>query len=141
MNAVFWICAMVLFLIIEAVTPMLVSIWFALGALVAAILAYMGVGTNICVLTFAIVSAIAVVLFQKLFGDKFKQKHERTNADRLIGAKGVVETDIDPVMGKGTVLVQGNLWSAKSDGNIPSGCEVEVCAIEGVKLLVKTLEV
>lgn len=140
MNAVFWICAMVLFLIIEAVTPMLVSIWFALGALVAAILAYMGVSTNICVLTFAIVSAISVALFQKLFGDRFRQKHERTNADRLIGSKGIVDSAIDPVMGKGTVIVQGNLWSAKAAESIPAGENVEVCAIEGVKLMVKKVE-
>ena len=140
MDAVFWICAMVLFLIIEAVTPMLISIWFALGSLVAAVLAYVGVDTNICVLTFAVVSAIAVVLFQKLFGGKFKQKHERTNADRLIGARGVVDSPIDPVMGKGTVSVQGNLWSAKATESIPAGENVEVCAIEGVKLLVKKVE-
>lgn len=140
MDAVFWICAMVLFLIVEAVTPMLVSVWFALGALVAAILSYFGLDTNVCVLAFAIVSAVSVALFKKLFGDSLKTKHERTNADRLIGAKGVVETDIDPVMGKGTVIVQGNLWSAKATESIPAGENVEVCAIEGVKLMVKKVE-
>lgn len=140
MNAVFWICAMVLFLIIEAVTPMLVSVWFALGALVAAILSYIGLGTNGCVLAFALVSAVSVALFKKFFGDRFKTKHERTNADRLIGARGVVESDIDPVMGKGTAVVQGNLWSAKAEGSIPAGEKIEVCAIEGVKLVVKKVE-
>ena len=140
MNTVFWICAMVLFLIIEAVTPMLVSVWFALGALVAAILSYIGLDTNGCVMVFALVSAVSIALFKKLFDGRFKTKHERTNADRLIGAQGIVEGDIDPVMGKGTVVVQGNLWSAKADVNIPAGEKIEVCAIEGVKLLVKKVE-
>lgn len=141
MNTVFWIGAMVVFLVIEAVTPMLISIWFALGALVAAVCSYAGLEDGTCILIFAIVSAVMVVLFKKLFGDKIKKEHTPTNADRLIGAKGIVETAVDPVMGKGTVLVGGNLWSAKSDESIPAGCEVEVDAIEGVKLVVKKLEV
>lgn len=141
MNAFFWICVMVLFLIVEAVTPMLISIWFALGALVAAVCSYFGLSDSVCILIFAIVSAVAVAVFKKFFGDRFKEKHEPTNADRLIGAVGVVESDIDPVLGKGTVLVQGNLWSAKADSSISAESKVEVCAIEGVKLVVKELEV
>ena len=141
MNTVFWICAMVLFLIIEAVTPMLVSIWFALGSLIAAVCSYFGMGDSGCILIFAIVSATMVVVFKKFYGDKLKGKHEPTNADRLIGAKGIVEADIDPVNGKGLVIVQGNLWSAKADAAIPAGCEVVVDAIEGVKLVVKKMEV
>lgn len=141
MNAFFWIGIMVLFLIVEAVTPMLVSIWFALGALIAAVCSYFGLGDSACILIFAVVSAVAVAVFKRFFADKFKGKHEPTNADRLIGARGIVESDIEPVLGKGTVLVQGNLWSAKADDNIPAECEVEVCAIEGVKLVVKKVEV
>lgn len=140
MNAFFWICIMVVFLIVEALTPMLVSIWFAFGALVAAVCSYFGLGDSTCVLIFALVSAVSVALFKKFFGDRVKSKHEPTNADRLIGARGVVESDIEPMMGKGTVLVNGNLWSAKAESNIPAKKEVEICAIEGVKLVVKELE-
>lgn len=141
MNAFFWIGVMVLFLIIEAATPMLISIWFALGALVAAVCSYFGMGDSGCILIFAVVSAISVVVFKKFFGDKFKEKHEPTNADRLIGAEGVVESNIEPVLGKGTVLVQGNLWSAKAKEDIPAGSRVKVSAIEGVKLVVEKMEV
>lgn len=141
MNAVFWICAMVVFLIIEAVTPMLVSVWFGLGALVAAVCSYFGLGESTCILIFAIVSAVSVAVFQKFFGGKMVKEHEKTNTDRLIGAHGIVKTDIDPVEGCGTVLVAGNLWSAKSDEIISAGCKVQVDAIEGVKLVVKRLEV
>ena len=141
MNAFFWIGVMVLFLIIEAATPMLISIWFALGSLVAAICAYFGASDSLCILIFAVISAVCVAVFKKFFGDKFKGKHEPTNADRLIGAEGVVESDIEPVLGKGTVLVQGNLWSAKAKENIPAGAKVKVSAIEGVKLVVERTEV
>lgn len=137
MSTVFWLCAMVLFLIIEAVTPMLISVWFALGSLIAGVCSYFGLSDTVCVLIFAVVSAVAIVIFKKFYSDKFALKHHPTNADRLIGAKGVVEADIDPVKGTGTALVQGNLWSAKAEEPIVKGTEVEVCAIEGVKLIVK----
>lgn len=137
MSTVFWLCAMVLFLIIEAVTPTLISVWFALGALIAGVCAYFGLGDTVCILIFAVVSLVAIVVFKKFFSDKVSLKHQPTNADRLIGTKGIVESDIDPIKGKGTVDVQGTLWSAKADGAIVKGTEVEICAIEGVKLVVK----
>lgn len=137
MNAIFWLCAMVMFLIVEAATPMLVSIWFALGALIAGICAYFNLGDTWCVLIFAVISAASLFIFKKFYSDKFVKKHEPTNADRLIGSKGVVEEEIDPVKGKGSVDVGGNLWSAKAEENIPAGAMVEICAIEGVKLIVK----
>lgn len=141
MSAVFWLCAMVVFLIVEAATPMLISIWFAVGSLIAGICSYAGLGDSACMLIFATVSAVSIVVFKKFYGDKFAPRHEKTNADRLIGAKGVVENDIDPIKGQGTVLVGGNLWSAKAEYSVPSGAKVEVLAIEGVKLVVKKVEV
>lgn len=137
MNTLFWIGAMVVFLIVEAITPMLVSIWFALGSLVAAVCTYFGLGDTDSVVVFAVVSAISIVVFKKFYKKNLAPVHQPTNSDRLIGAKGIVECDIEPVKGKGTVDVQGNLWSAKAEGDIPKGSVVEVCAIEGVKLVVK----
>lgn len=128
---------MVLFLIIEALTPMLVSIWFALGALIAGICAYFNMGDTRCILVFALVSAISMVVFKKFYNKNIGNKHEPTNADRLIGKVGVVEEDIEPIKGKGAVDVGGNLWSAKAEEPIEKGREVEICAIEGVKLVVK----
>lgn len=137
MNTVFWLGAMVLFIIIEAVTPMLISVWFALGALIAGICSYFGMSETACVLVFAVVSAVSLIVFKKFYSDKFVHKHEKTNADRLIGAKGIVESDIDPIKGKGTAEVMGQLWSAKSNEPIEKGSMIEVEAIEGVKLVVK----
>ena len=39
-EAIFWVAAMVLFLIVEAVTVGLASIWFAIGALAALLCVY-----------------------------------------------------------------------------------------------------
>lgn len=139
MNTVFWLGIMVVFLIVEAVTPVLVSVWFSLGALVAGIGAYFGLGDTACVLLFVVVSGISLVVFKRFYKKSLAPVHQPTNADRLIGAVGVVESDIDPIKAKGTVEVQGSLWSAKAENPIEKGTTVKVCAIEGVKLLVKEM--
>ncbi len=137
MTATLWLGAMVIFLLIEAATPMLVSIWFALGALVAAICACFKFGQTACILVFLVVSAVSLILFKLFYDKKLTVKHEPTNADSLIGQKGVVCTDIDPILGKGTVDVKGSLWSAKAEDCMEKGAIVEVERIEGVKLVVK----
>ncbi|MGM9551601.1 MAG: NfeD family protein [Clostridia bacterium] len=137
MNTVYWICAMVIFLIVEAVTTSMVSVWFALGALAAAICTYFGIDVSTSMVVFALVSALSLVVFKKFYNKNFQPKHEPTNADRLIGAKGFVKKDIEPVGKAGEVDVCGRIWSAKADEHIEKDSLVEVTAIEGVKLVVK----
>jgi membrane-bound serine protease (ClpP class) len=54
----------------------------------------------------------------------------------LVGATGVVTSDLDPL---GTVQVKSELWSAMSDGAeaIRQGEQITVVAVEGVKLRVR----
>ena len=136
MNSVFWLGAFVVFLAIEALTTTLISVWFAIGALVAAVGAHFGLGKTGCVIVFLVVSAITLTIFKRFYTKKMFVKHEPTNADRLIGEKGIVDMDINPITGEGTVNVKGRLWSAKAETAIEKGNVVEVQKIEGVKLVV-----
>jgi membrane-bound serine protease (ClpP class) len=52
----------------------------------------------------------------------------------VIGKRGVVTTPIDPV---GTVQVQSELWTATADEPIGVGEEIEVVAIEGLRVRVR----
>jgi membrane protein implicated in regulation of membrane protease activity len=137
MSAMYWLAVMVLFLVIEAATVSLVSIWFAIGSVAAAIAAYVGLNMTEQVLVFVLVSAVTVFIFKKFFHDKVKKKYQPTNADALIGKNAMVTESIDSISGSGTVEIEGKLWSAKSDVNIEKGTLVEVLKIEGVKLVVK----
>ena len=59
MNTVFWIIALVVFLMVEASTVTMVSLWFACGALAALIVGlFAGIGWQIAV--FLVVSALAL---------------------------------------------------------------------------------
>jgi membrane-bound serine protease (ClpP class) len=53
--------------------------------------------------------------------------------ETLVGQRGVVTTPIDPV---GTVQVRSELWTAVADEPIGTGEEVEVTALEGLRVRV-----
>ncbi len=137
MSALYWLGLTVLFIVIEAVTVNLVSIWFAVGSIAGCIAACAGAGVLTQTAVFAVVSAASLIVFKRFFSDRLKKNHQPTNADILIGKDAFVTEKIDPVLCTGTVEIQGRLWSAKSDSAIERGAIVEVLKIEGVKLVVK----
>ena len=63
------------------------------------------------------------------------QRHRAISGmEGLIGAEGVVKTELNP---EGSVLIHGEIWNAQGDGNISAGEKVVVNAVEGLKLKVK----
>ncbi len=57
----------------------------------------------------------------------------QVTAETVVGQRGVVTTAIDPV---GTVQVHSELWTAVADESIGAGEEVEVTALEGLRVRV-----
>ena len=139
---IFWLVAGILFLVVEAVTPSLVSIWFALGAFAALITAFLGAQLWIQILLFLVVSAVALIVTRPLAKKYLDKKHIPTNADMVIGKPGIVTEDINNLEARGAVSCMGKEWSARSTGgeSIPAKTKVTVDAIEGVKLIVSPAE-
>ena len=138
---IFWIVLLVVFVIIEAMTPQLVTIWFALGSFAALIANILHAAEWIQWLVFITVSAVAVLATRPLVKKFSKPNSQPTNADRCIGKTAVVTEEIDNIMSKGAVTLNGLEWSARSedDSVIPKGSRVTVIKIDGVKLIVKIL--
>ncbi len=134
-----WLIAMVALLVIEAIVPGLVSIWFAAGALLALLLSLIGVDLWLQFTCFLVVSLVLLALTRPL-AKKYVNAHTTpTNADRLIGADCVVTEEIDNLRGTGAVSVDGKVWSARMetpDGKAPKGAVVKALRIEGVRLIV-----
>ena len=134
-----WVIVMALAAFVEAATPVLVSIWFSVGALVAMLAAYFGASLTVQLLLFVFVSIAALVGARPL-AKRFVDPHiVPTNADRLLGAKAQVTEDIDNEHASGAVYIDCKTWTARSeDGDIiPAGEQVEVIRMEGVKLFVR----
>ena len=134
-----WLVAMVGLLVIEALVPGLVSIWFAAGALVALLLSLVGGELWLQFTCFLVVSLVLLALTRPL-AKKYVNAHTTpTNADRLIGADCVVTEEIDNLRGTGAVSVDGKVWTARletPDGKAPKGAVVKALRIEGVRLIV-----
>ena len=90
------------------------------------------------------ISSILLIFCTKPFVRKFMKNNVdvHTNAYSIIGKKGLVISDIDPISGKGQVKVDNEVWSAKTNGSnvIPKDTLITVTAIEGVKAIVSAEE-
>ena len=143
MYTFIWLGLMVLFLIVEAATVTMVSLWFAGGALAALAVSVLGGGFLLQMVAFLAVSAGLLALLRPLARKHFTPKLVRTNVDSVIGMEGYVTADIDNVAATGTVKLGAMEWTARSatGEKISTGALVKVEKIEGVKAFVVPVEV
>ena len=134
----FWIIAMVVFLVVEAVTVGLASIWFAVGSLAAMISAMLDAQIWLQIVVFLVVSAAALYFTRPLVKKYVNGKVQPTNADMAIGKECRVTETINNIEGTGAVYVDGKTWTARSEDDeiIEKDELVTALKIEGVKLIV-----
>lgn len=139
--ALIWIGFAVFMLICEAMTAQLVSIWFVIGGIAAAISCIFTGDILIQSLVFIFVSFVCLLATRPFVKKITKREFDKTNSDRLIGRIGIVTVDIVNNNGTGQVNVDGKIWSARSadEREIKAGANVKVNAIEGVKLIVEVI--
>ncbi len=135
-----WLGAMIVLLIVEALAPGLVSIWFALGALAAMISSMLGAPLWLQLVWFFLVSVVSLLLTRPLAKKYVNGRAVPTNADMAIGKDCVVTETIDNVRGTGAVSVGGKIWTARMtspEGRAEKGTVLRAVRIEGVKLIVE----
>jgi membrane-bound ClpP family serine protease len=82
----------------------------------------------------AIVFAVAFIIFVIYAIVKGQRRKLSAGIEEMIGKEAVAQTTLDP---KGTVLAEGELWTAIAEGSkIESGEEVIITKVEGLKLWV-----
>ena len=135
-----WIGFAVIMAVCEAFTVQLVSLWFVVGALAAAITTIFTQSILIQSAVFLGVSLLALVCTRPLVRKIRKSRGKvETNSDRLVGETGVMLSDIDDNESIGQVKVLREIWSAKTNSApLKKGAKVRVLAIEGVKLIVES---
>ena len=134
----FWLALAIALVVIELSTTQLVSIWFAIGALGAMLVAFIVDSFMIQLLVFLAVSLILVATTRKVAMDKLKIGRIKTNIDELIGKEAVVIKDIEPYMA-GEVKLDGKVWRAVSESKQVYKVDevVVVLRIEGVTIITK----
>ena len=137
--SIVWAILIVVFVVVEGQTLGLTSIWFAVGSLGGLIAALIGVPVMAQVIVFTVITAIMLIYTRPIARKHLKIGSKKTNINALIGEIGVVTKEIS-VHQYGQVKLKGQIWTAKSidEATIAVEQEVEILAIEGVKLIVRT---
>ena len=140
MIAIGWLIAMAVLLIIEIATLGLTTIWFAAGALVAFIVAIVGLPLWLQITLFITVSLVLLLCTRPLATRYLNSRTTKTNAESLVGKTARVTAGINNLQAQGQVVVGGMEWTARSTDDaalIPEGSFVTIEGISGVKLIVK----
>lgn len=141
--AIFWLVLLVMFILAEASTVAVVSLWFAAGALAAILASMLGAQLWLQVVLFVTVSVVLLLLLRPITKKFFIPKLSRTNIDAVIGTQGIVTETIENVTAQGRIKLGAMEWSARSSSGekIEAGALVKVDKIEGVKVFVTPVPV
>ena len=120
MQPLIWLGILALLLVVEAITAGLTTIWFAGGALVAAIACYAGANLTVQILLFLCVSLVLLIFTRPLAMKYFNKETIQTNANSLIGKKAVVIQEIDNLAQTGQVRI--------NDISCPSFLQTGLCS-------------
>ena len=134
-----WLILSIVLIFLEIATVNLVSIWFAIGCLIAGLVGLITDNVMIQFSVFILVSVISLVLTKPFIKKVRNNGIVKTNLDRVVGQIGIVTADISKLE-PGEVKVDGKKWMAISEKKIKKDSKVEILAIDGVKLKVKEIK-
>lgn len=136
-QALIWFIIAILAGIFEVITVDLVSIWVAVGALVAMLLAWLKVPFIYQLIAVLVVSVGLGIITRPFCKKLLRGNILPTNSDRLLGKTGIITKSFTGEE-RGELKIAGEYWTCTSREEHPfnEGDHVTVLAIEGVKLIV-----
>lgn len=141
-EIIVWAILFIVFVIIETVTAQIVSIWFALGALVSLIVSCFTDSILIQLIVFLAVSILSLLLTRPVFKKFINIKHEKTNTDNFVGKEGILIEEVDNIKGTGRLSISGLTWNTRSIDDkiiIPVNSIVVIKEIKGVTAFVEKI--
>lgn len=143
LMSIVWLALFIAFLVMEASTVAVVSVWFALGALGAMAASLLSAPLWLQITLFVVVSAGFLLLLRPITKKVLTPRIQKTNVDAVLGTVGVVTEEIDNIRACGQVKLDAMTWTARSTTGdpIPQGTQVVADKVEGVKLYVTPVRV
>ena len=132
-----WLGVTILAIVVELITPELVSLWFAIGGIVGIAFSFIpGLPWWGEIIIFAIVSLVLLLTLRPVLKKYFKDKNLKTNTDRFIGqeVRVLTQADFDTL---GTVKIGDVIWNVKSSDDTALLADeiVKIVEIDGNKLI------
>ena len=137
-----WVILMIVFVVIEAMTVSLTSIWFALGALAGLIASLLDVPLEGQIIIAGVTTLIVLwILFytRPWLKKQLNDRYEKTNYESLIGRVVKITQTVDNANSTGQTIINDQEWmvrSAKEGVVLKEGTYAKVVSISGVKLIV-----
>ena len=138
-----WLALAVLLTIVEVMVPGLISAFFAFGALGAMVTAALLGPFWLQLVWFFVLSVTSLALMRPFVRRYVNSRVIPTNAGTAIGREALVEETVDNLHATGTVMLDGRVWTARTEekaGPVEAGEIVRILRIEGVKLIVEPAE-
>lgn len=136
-----WLTGAFIAVVIEIATPSFGFVLVAAAAAAAAAMAAAGMGFPLQLVTFGAASLFLLLFLRpRILAKIGPSPGVPDRADRLVGRRGRVSEAIDPVSGRGRVLVEGQDWAAAHACAIPEGAEIVVEGHAGIKLVVAPVQ-
>ncbi|GAA0809510.1 NfeD family protein [Ligilactobacillus aviarius] len=118
---------------VEIFTTQLISIWFAVSALINLFLVSMHIGLKWQLIQFIVTGVTLLLIFRPLAKKLQPKFHPMNAADGIIGKTGTVLNDQ-------RVKVDGQLWKYAAVEKLNTGDSVKVVALNGVTLQVQKIK-
>lgn len=136
---IIWLVAIVAFIILEATTYQMVSLWFIVGAIGGLIASLLGAGFWVQMTVFLVISVALLLAFRPMVVKRLSKNNIKTNADSVIGKKVLITETVDNTNSTGQGRIDGAIWTVRSESGtiIEAGTLAIIKEIEGVKLIVE----
>jgi len=136
-----WMIIGLLMLVAELVSVVLVFIFFAVGGLLTALLAAIGLLPTLeyQIIAFSFISLLTLIIFRKNAQKLLEARHDKKQEYKeFVGETAMVIRDI-PASGTGKIYYRGAEWSATSThhATIEAGSKVVIQRTEGITLVVE----
>ena len=146
LDIVFWAVLAALAFAGELLSVSFFLLFFSLGALIALLAAFAGLGIGLQVAGFIVASLLSMVVLRPALMHRisFRGSERYVGRDSITGKSGVVMSSIEPG-GSGTVRIgSGEFWTARAvypEQRIESGTRVRVLDNDGITALVEAVEI
>ncbi len=134
----YWVVAGFCLIGLELIVPSFTIIWFGLGALVVALLAFLWPAFPVAgqVLLWSVASVCFTVMWFKLLRPKKDRTHAGMSKEGIVGETGIIIRGTDDSYGRGTVrfrisVLGADEWGCYSEQILNVGDSVRVVDIEG----------
>jgi membrane protein implicated in regulation of membrane protease activity len=140
---ILWTLLGVILIIAEIFTLGFVLFWFGIGAFAAALAGFLGFGSVVQFIVFAVISIALTVMSRTILANYFSHDDEsavKTGIDSLPGQIGTVTSASKGALREGAVKVYGSTWTAfpiNDETDLIEGEKVEVVSVKGSSIYVR----